>query len=104
MNPVYLYLMEDPREASRLTEKVDAPEFISKYLKEYINSDTNEILDIGCGPAEIDSCLGLQYPAIQITGIDISTERIKQATHNICLLYTSPSPRDGLLSRMPSSA
>ena len=27
-------------------------------------------------------------------------------TYNInsCLLYTSPSPRDGLLSRMPSSA
>ena len=26
------------------------------------------------------------------------------ATLIICLLYTSPSPRDGLLSRMPSSA
>ena len=25
-------------------------------------------------------------------------------TENTCLLYTSPSPRDGLLSRMPSSA
>ena len=24
--------------------------------------------------------------------------------HTCCLLYTSPSPRDGLLSRMPSSA
>ena len=24
--------------------------------------------------------------------------------HRDCLLYTSPSPRDGLLSRMPSSA
>src|SRR5664279_6150941 len=24
--------------------------------------------------------------------------------HDLCLLYTSPSPRDGLLSRMPSSA
>ena len=24
--------------------------------------------------------------------------------HKTCLLYTSPSPRDGLLSRMPSSA
>ena len=24
--------------------------------------------------------------------------------HSACLLYTSPSPRDGLLSRMPSSA
>ena len=28
-----------------------------------------------------------------------------QATDgSLCLLYTSPSPRDGLLSRMPSSA
>ena len=26
------------------------------------------------------------------------------ALSTICLLYTSPSPRDGLLSRMPSSA
>ena len=26
------------------------------------------------------------------------------SVYNICLLYTSPSPRDGLLSRMPSSA
>ena len=25
-------------------------------------------------------------------------------TYDTCLLYTSPSPRDGLLSRMPSSA
>ena len=32
-------------------------------------------------------------------------ERVnKELQHNICLLYTSPSPRDGLLSRMPSSA
>ena len=29
---------------------------------------------------------------------------IPVAASNICLLYTSPSPRDGLLSRMPSSA
>ena len=26
------------------------------------------------------------------------------ADDRLCLLYTSPSPRDGLLSRMPSSA
>ena len=26
------------------------------------------------------------------------------AANTVCLLYTSPSPRDGLLSRMPSSA
>ena len=29
---------------------------------------------------------------------------IMHYNHNTCLLYTSPSPRDGLLSRMPSSA
>ena len=29
---------------------------------------------------------------------------ILTADHQNCLLYTSPSPRDGLLSRMPSSA
>ena len=27
-----------------------------------------------------------------------------RALNILCLLYTSPSPRDGLLSRMPSSA
>ena len=29
---------------------------------------------------------------------------VEDAVLKICLLYTSPSPRDGLLSRMPSSA
>ena len=29
---------------------------------------------------------------------------VKYASAYVCLLYTSPSPRDGLLSRMPSSA
>ena len=47
---------------------------------------------------------------------DIDWSQIREAGHvtiprlnkreysNTCLLYTSPSPRDGLLSRMPSSA
>ena len=30
--------------------------------------------------------------------------RISYIKENICLLYTSPSPRDATLSRMPSSA
>ena len=32
------------------------------------------------------------------------TKKEEQYRDEICLLYTSPSPRDGLLSRMPSSA
>ena len=35
---------------------------------------------------------------------DIVHEDLRIGIRNICLLYTSPSPRDGLLSRMPSSA
>ena len=34
-------------------------------------------------------------------GVDDTSVEVK---YKICLLYTSPSPRDGLLSRMPSSA
>ena len=31
-------------------------------------------------------------------------KNVAELKDNLCLLYTSPSPRDGLLSRMPSSA
>ena len=34
----------------------------------------------------------------------VKVENEFQTIRYVCLLYTSPSPRDGLLSRMPSSA
>ena len=39
-------------------------------------------------------------------GADSITIHLREDRRHIrdCLLYTSPSPRDGLLSRMPSSA
>ena len=36
--------------------------------------------------------------------IDKTQEDLNTHKAHVCLLYTSPSPRDGLLSRMPSSA
>ena len=36
--------------------------------------------------------------------LEKAIENFGEALINNCLLYTSPSPRDGLLSRMPSSA
>ena len=51
---------------------------------------------------------------ISDTSLDLDMDQFKSITdeqlerteeHRLsCLLYTSPSPRDGLLSRMPSSA
>ena len=40
-------------------------------------------------------------PEERARGITISTAHVEYET---CLLYTSPSPRDATLSRMPSSA
>ena len=42
----------------------------------------------------------------RLTDADEDLERLKEEEMKVldCLLYTSPSPRDGLLSRMPSSA
>ena len=39
-----------------------------------------------------------------IDGGVITKSNFSKLTVTDCLLYTSPSPRDGLLSRMPSSA
>ena len=47
---------------------------------------------------EVDACKLVAKDIIkQFNNIDI-------CVFGTCLLYTSPSPRDGLLSRMPSSA
>ena len=49
--------------------------------------------------------MGLSYAAKK-RGLTkgLTNRELEQVQHDICLLYTSPSPRDGLLSRMPSSA
>ena len=46
-------------------------------------------------------CIGLFPGAVKFFGKGL----VEDGEHlKVCLLYTSPSPRDGLLSRMPSSA
>ena len=40
----------------------------------------------------------------QVENPKLSKGIVKREVVEICLLYTSPSPRDGLLARMPSSA
>ena len=81
-----LYLKDD--QLKDLIEKL----FVS-YRETF--SDSKKILDrysIGLAHHKVIHLLSMYE------GISIS-ELLKS-----CLLYTSPSPRDGLLSRMPSSA
>ena len=47
---------------------------------------------VGAGPMEIKRAKAILKEKVNLIVVDT------------CLLYTSPSPRDGLLSRMPSSA
>ena len=49
---------------------------------------------------------GRTVPDVLLSGNDklIDEWRLEQAELKTCLLYTSPSPRDATLSRMPSSA
>ena len=53
----------------------------------------------------VDAVVALAQP---LQAIDIHElprpQKGRSAVSPSCLLYTSPSPRDGLLSRMPSSA
>src|SRR5664279_4514175 len=65
---------------------------------------------IGYGTSEqgdIMLTLGQAYTAnfkMQETSSQLQEVVVTATQDKVCLLYTSPSPRDGLLSRMPSSA
>ena len=48
--------------------------------------------------------LGLKAKTAKYLGVSEDTIKIKIERKSICLLYTSPSPRDRTRSRMPSSA
>ena len=43
-------------------------------------------------------------PSLIVPSSNFNASDMWKSIVRICLLYTSPSPRDGLLSRMPSSA
>ena len=48
--------------------------------------------------------IGIVVPYVSDPFFSEIARNLERRCINACLLYTSPSPRDGLLSRMPSSA
>ena len=75
--------------------------------EKFVPINKNKIGMYVCGPTVYDDPhIGNARPLVVF---DILYKVLKCKYGNktisyICLLYTSPSPRDGLLSRMPSSA
>ena len=80
-----------------LEEMIDPPlvslPFITPSLSSTPRDTTKGALHLLSSPLPIAQCTGLEMG-----------ESLRGDASCVCLLYTSPSPRDGLLSRMPSSA
>ena len=94
---------EDTRRAKKLTDNFS----ITTPLKSYfVGNEVNKISEIEATLSE-----GMNVALISDAGTplisdpgNVLIQKLIQKNYNICLLYTSPSPRDTLLSRMPSSA
>ena len=73
----------------------------------YVDTKTNQMFFRfdSCGKfnrIKLNTISFSSYDAVVISDYDKGF--LKEDDIDACLLYTSPSPRDGLLSRMPSSA
>ena len=66
----------------------------------YTSGTANQVS--GTGYTTGGNTLGSPVVANQTSVATLTFAQSQRTKH--CLLYTSPSPRDGLLSRMPSSA
>ena len=82
----------------------EAPEDVDAYRIDHLVSDVLGLLD---AEAALDAVVvGHGWGAhVATTTALMAPDRVRGVARlSACLLYTSPSPRDGLLSRMPSSA
>ena len=66
-----------------------------------INADTTDGLKI---VSDTSGVVEIQANGTKSNNISFTGRIVQTVNTQTCLLYTSPSPRDGLLSRMPSSA
>jgi len=78
MNQASNYIMDDPREAQRLLDKVDAASWISKYFEKHLQ-DAKSILSVGCGPGVFLREMAEIHPEAEFVGVDLSAERINDA-------------------------
>ena len=79
--------------------------FIIMLLKYILQSVVNSANTIKGMISALDNRVKtMNNEIVRLDALICHTLGVKPDVRRICLLYTSPSPRDGLLSRMPSSA
>lgn len=72
------YIMEDPREGSRLEQKIDPDTWVERYLEPYLFPGA-QVLDVGCGPGTILGAATATERRTRGTGVDLGPVRIRQA-------------------------
>ena len=88
---MHIAITPTPEDASKLAAKIIIPQVKSGFRLGVATGSTPEGLYAELRAAHAQGQFSLE-------------ECTAWALDEYCLLYTSPSPRDGLLSRMPSSA
>jgi SAM-dependent methyltransferase len=73
--------MDDPREAKRLADKVDAPQWVNTYFAGHLKPDSR-VLDVGCGPGVLAAAVARRIPLGNVTGFDASAARLAEARKN----------------------
>ena len=100
MNIKDCYNFEDFRKLAK--KKLPAPIF------HYIDGGADDEVTLNRNTDAFNDCDLVPNILNSVGEPDLSTNvfgrKISMPLFLSCLLYTSPSPRDGLLSRMPSSA
>ena len=77
---------------------------MSMYIGEALDGEGNEIAHIDLMIGSKSGPVGTAFANALSTQSEGHTNLLAVLAPNICLLYTSPSPRDQRGSRMPSSA
>ena len=77
----------------------------ARAARPYAEQLTDVIENLAAGGADVSHPLLREVESVdRVAFVVCAGDRGLAGAYNSCLLYTSPSPRDATLSRMPSSA